>query len=96
MSTRFKTPIEHPEWLQDSIESANRTFALALTGRLPSSIAGWMLTVSCMRILRCVYGDDLSVACAIRRNVIESAMPLTKEQEEMLRSDLAGEEGPVS
>lgn len=89
--TRFATPIAHPEWLQDGIESADRVFELAIAGRLPESIAGWMITVACMRVLRSVYGDDLSTVIALRRCVLESAMPLTKEELELVNSDLAGE-----
>lgn len=84
---RFACPVAHPEWLQDAIESADRTFELAIAGKLPSGIAGWMLTTACMRILRAVHGDDLSTAIYIRRSVLDQAMPLTEEDIAQARSD---------
>ena len=84
---RFRTSILHPEWLPTAIENANRTFRLALDDRLPSGIAGWMITGSCMQILRAVYGDDLSTAVAIRRAVLEQNMPPTEEEMAMTAAD---------
>ena len=54
--------IKHPEWL---IYSDRRTLGLYLEGRIPESIAGWMLVVSLRHPLRAIYGSDLRAAWAL-------------------------------
>lgn len=67
----FKQPVDKPEWLDDGLRHAIRCFTLALNGRLPDAIKGWMLTTACMRVLRAIYGSDLNTAAAIRERVLQ-------------------------
>lgn len=67
---RFRVPIRHPEWLPGAVSSAQRTFQLAIDEILPGSIAGWMVTCSCLRILRAVYGDDLTTITELRKSIL--------------------------
>lgn len=39
----FKQEIAKPEWLEDSLLGAERTFRLARDGKIPDSIKGWMI-----------------------------------------------------
>lgn len=64
-------PISRPEWLPRAISQTEKTIRLYRKDLIPETILGWMLVVDCMHILRCVYGDDLSTAIAIRKKVLE-------------------------
>lgn len=83
---RFRVPILHPEWLPDAVASADQTFRLAVDGILPASIAGWMVTCSCLRILRAVYGDDLTTITELRKSILAR---------ELSEQECGGEEAAV-
>lgn len=51
----------HPSWAAP----------LAQKGILPDVIKGWFIVVSCMRLLRCVYGDDMATVIALRQRVLD-------------------------
>ena len=61
--SKYSLPIKHPEWLRYC--SIERTFALQRKGKLPESIAGWVLVVALKHPLRAVYGSDLRAAWAL-------------------------------
>ena len=73
-----KIEVLHPEWLPGAIESTERCFRLYKQGKLPEVLVGWMLVVDCLRILRCIFGDDLSTAISIRKIVLDK---IKSEQE---------------
>jgi hypothetical protein len=55
--------IQHPDWLRFS--GPEKALELYLTGKLPKSIAGWMIVVGLKHHLRAVYGSDLRAALAL-------------------------------
>ena len=71
-------PVAHPEWIDDGIKQFQRTIKLRKDGRLPENLLGWMIVVDCMRMLRSVYGDDLSTVAALRERVLADVQ---REQE---------------
>lgn len=75
-------PVAKPEWLEGGVESFERLIKLWRAGNVPDALLGWMFVVDCMRILRAVYGDDLSTAAAIRERVLaDEARHLEMETE---------------
>jgi hypothetical protein len=60
MSDKYQISIKYPEWLKHS--DPGTTISLFNAGRLPSSIAGWMLVVSLKHPLRAIYGSDVKAA----------------------------------
>ncbi len=70
--SEFKTEIQKPEWLDDALRSGGRTFILAIDGKIPKSIEGYMLVTSCLRVLRAIYGDDLSTLQGLRDRIMQS------------------------
>ena len=67
---RFTMPVANPEWLDDGLRNARQTFDLCLRGRIPEKIKAWMIVTSCLRVLRAVYGDDLTTAAEIRKHIL--------------------------
>lgn len=99
--------IKHPEWLKYS--SPGKTLQMFHEGKLPKSIAGWMIVVSLKQPLRAVYGSDLRAASclfldALREKICGTWMDfrfkhnlLSAEEQELKRevlSDLAAGEQP--
>lgn len=72
-------PNANIEWLEGGIAQFERTVKLYRAGRIPPKILSWMFVVDCKRVLRAVYGDDLSVAAALRDAAIEDV----KTQQEL-------------
>jgi hypothetical protein len=68
--SRFHINIVHPEWLAYS--NPGRTLQLFHQGKLPQSVAGWMLVVSLTRPLRAIYGSDFLAALALLWRSIHS------------------------
>lgn len=60
---KFSIKIKHPDWLQAS--DPGKTVMLFQQGKLPDSIAGWMLVVSLRHPLRAIYGGDVRAALAL-------------------------------
>lgn len=60
---RWRIKIRHPEWLEYS--SAQKTIDLYRSGKIPESIAGWMIVVGLKHPLRAVYGSELRAALAL-------------------------------
>lgn len=63
--------IAKPEWLDSGLESARSVFNLALHGKLPPNIKGWMLQTACLRVLRAIHGSDLGTVSNLRAHVLE-------------------------
>jgi hypothetical protein len=57
--------------LDEGLERAIKTFTLARAGKIPESIKGWMIKTACMRVLRAVYGDDVTTASEISASVLD-------------------------
>lgn len=76
-------PVAKPELLDEAIAHMERTLRLYRNQRLPESLLGWMLMVNCVRILRAIYGDMLSVAMAMRKKALEQ-VELEQEAEQAL------------
>lgn len=69
----IRMEIQHPDWLEKGpLESSGieSTLLMYRQGKLPPSIAGWMLVVACMRVLRAVYGSNLRAGLAIVRDAL--------------------------
>lgn len=81
---RITEPMAKPEWLPDALDDTIRTLKLARAGRIPDKILGWMLVTSCLRVLRCVYGDDLTTCTKLREAVLlneEAALEVQRAME---------------
>lgn len=63
LKTKWRTEIKHPDWLK--VSDPCTSLRLYLTGRMPESIAGWMIVTSLKHPLRAVYGSDLRAALAL-------------------------------
>ena len=63
--------IERPDWLAKALPEEIDKLKLAQTDRMPEVIKGWFIVVSCMRLLRCVYGDDMATVIALRKRVLD-------------------------
>lgn len=66
-----KIKIERPDWLEKALPEEMDKFKLVQKGILPDTIKGWFIVVSCIRLLRCVYGDDMSTVIALRQRVLD-------------------------
>lgn len=66
-----KIKIERPDWLAEALPEEIDKLKLAQKGILPDVIKGWFIVVSCMRLLRCVYGDDMATVIALRQRVLD-------------------------
>lgn len=69
----IQVPIRHPDWLErDPMECSGieDTLRMYRQGKLPPSIAGWMIVVGCMRPLRAVYGSNLRAGLMIVRDAL--------------------------
>ena len=60
-----KQAIAHPGWILDALSSLSRTSALYAKGVIPGSIETPMIVVPIKRVLRGVYGSDMSAALAL-------------------------------
>jgi len=63
---RFLQPVAHPEWLKRQIPQHIKTLDLALKGKIPEKLLGFMIVTSCRHMLRCVYGSDLEAVIALK------------------------------
>lgn len=73
-------PIARPDWIEGGVGQFEKTIKLWRKGRVPENLLGWMLVTDCMRVLRAVYGDDLTTAAAIREHVLK-AVQMEQEAE---------------
>lgn len=68
---RIFPEIAHPDWLDESLASAIKTFQLGKADKLPQKIKGRMLYASCMQVMRCITGSDLDTAAFVRQDVLD-------------------------
>lgn len=61
----IKINIIQPKWLECAIPDVRRFLDLLAKDKVPDSIKGWMIVTAVRRLLRCVYGDDLTAAKAL-------------------------------
>lgn len=78
MEPELKLDVARRDWLPQCLEATIRTCELIEEGVIPEVLHGFMLRSTAMRLLRCIYGDDLTAAAAIREHVLRDA---AREQE---------------
>jgi hypothetical protein len=58
--------IAYENWLQSALDEQLKLINLVKEDKVPEAIEGWMLVVSCRRILRAVYGTDSAALNALQ------------------------------
>ena len=62
-------PILHEDWLSSGLPSKIRQLELIRDGIWPNPLRGWSVVVTCLWLLRCVYGSDDASLIALREHV---------------------------
>lgn len=78
MELELKLDVARRDWLPQCLEATIRTCELIEEGVVPEVLHGFMLRSTAMRLLRCIYGDDLTAAASVREHVLRDA---AREQE---------------
>lgn len=66
-------PVMHEDWLASGLDAKIRGLELLRDGAWPTTLRGRSIVVTCLWLLRCVYGSDEASVEALRVHVHGSA-----------------------